>query len=95
MLNNQERSMSISVRLFGFLVLGLGLIFFGIAVLVVASIVGGGSGSVGGVVFIGPIPIVFGAGQDATTLIVISVIVAVLSMVTFFVMSRRIRRNEG
>jgi uncharacterized membrane protein len=72
-----------SGRLFGFLLLGIVLVFIGIPVLVVASVVLGGSGSVGGVILIGPIPIVFGAGSDSTLLIIISVILAVLSLALF------------
>ena len=80
------------VGLFGFLLLGITLVFVGIAVLVVASVVLGGSGSVGGVILIGPIPIVFGAGPDAGWLIVISVILTVVSVILFLVMNRRVRR---
>jgi uncharacterized membrane protein len=68
------------------------LVFVGLVILVVASLVFGGSGSVGGIILIGPIPIVFGAGHDASWLIVISIILAVLSLVLFLVMNRRLRR---
>jgi len=89
---SDEEGTSISRRLFGFLILGIALVFVGIAVLVVASLVLGGSGSVGGVIFIGPFPIVFGAGPNADWLIVISVILGVLSIILFLVMNRRVRR---
>ena len=83
---------SVSSRLFGFLLLGIALVFVGMVVLVVASLVFGGSASVGGVIFIGPIPIVFGVGPDASWLILISIILAVLSIVLFLVINRRLRR---
>jgi uncharacterized membrane protein len=89
-----EDKVSISSRLLGFLILGLALIFFGIAVLVVISLVFGGSGSVGGVVLIGTIPIVFGGGPDAFWLIVASTLLAVVSVVLFLIMNRRVRRNS-
>ena len=88
----QDEGIGISSRLLGFLLLGITLVFVGIAVLVVALVVLGGSGSVGGVILIGPIPIVFGAGPDATWLIAVSIILSVLSMVLFLLMNRRTRR---
>ena len=88
-----EEGISVSRSLLGFLILGIALVFIGIAVLMVASLVLGGSGSVGGVIFIGPIPIVFGAGLDAGVLVIISVILAVLSIVLFLVLNRRVRRS--
>ena len=79
----------LSGRLFSFLLLGIALVFVGVAVLVVAAVLGG-SGSVTDVIFIGPILIVFGAGPDSAWLILISLIVAALS-VAVFVLSRRRR----
>ncbi len=89
---NREDGVSVSKRLFSFLLVGIALVFTGVAVLVIASLVLGGSGSVGGVIFIGPIPIVFGAGPDAGLLILVSVILAVVSIVLFLIMNRRLRR---
>jgi uncharacterized membrane protein len=65
MLNEQEEDEGIAVssRLLGLVLLGITLVFAGIAVIIVSSIVLGGSGSVGGIILIGPIPIVFGAAQ--------------------------------
>ena len=83
------KGFSLSGRLFSFLLLGIALVFVGVAVLVVAAVLGG-SGSVTGVIFIGPIPIVFGAGPESTWLILISLIVATLS-IAVFVLSRRRR----
>ena len=88
----EDEGISVSSRLFGFLLLGIALVFVGLVILVVATLVFGGSGSVGGIILIGPIPIVFGAGPDASWLIVISIILVVLSIVLFLVMNRRLRR---
>ena len=88
----EDEGISISSRVLSFLLLGITLVFVGIAVLVVASVVLGGSGSVGGVILIGPIPIVFGAGPDAGWLIAISLILTVVSVILFLVMNRRARR---
>ena len=92
MLSEQEtedEGITISSRLFGFLILGIALVFVGIVVLVVVSVVLGSSGSVGVVIFIGPFPIVFGSGPNADRLILIGLILAVLSVVFFLVMKRR------
>jgi len=84
----EGEGISISNRLFDFLLLGIALVFVGVAVLVVASLVLGGSGSVGGVILIGPIPIVFGAGSDAGWLIAVSIILTVVSIVLFLLINR-------
>ncbi len=96
MLNEQDEDESIAVssRLLGLVLLGITLVFVGIAVIIVATIVLGGSGSVGGIILIGPIPIVFGAGPEAVWLIAISVILSVISIVLFLIMNRRVRRKE-
>jgi uncharacterized membrane protein len=89
---DEVEGITVSSRLLSFLLLGITLVFVGIAILVVASFVFGGSGSVGGVILIGPIPIVFGAGPDAGWLLAISVIFTVVSLILFLVMNRRARR---
>jgi len=86
---DEDEGITISSRLFGFLILGIALVFVGIVVLVVVSVFLGGSGSVGVVVFIGPFPIVFGLGPNATWLILFGIILAVVSIVLFWVMNRR------
>ena len=84
---------TVSSRMFGLLMLGFLLVFVGIIVLVVASLMSsGGSGSFGGVVFIGPIPIVFGAGPDSNWLIIISIIIAVVMVAFFAIYMRKARR---
>jgi uncharacterized membrane protein len=93
MLSEQEpedEGVALSGRLFGFLILGVALVFIGIVVLVVVSMFSGSSGSVGVVIFIGPFPIVFGSGPSEGWLIFIGVIVTVLSVVFFLVMRRRV-----
>jgi uncharacterized membrane protein len=89
----EDERISISGRLLGFLLLGIALVFVGMAVLVVASIVLAGSGSVGGIILIGPIPIVFGSGPDAGWLIAISLILTVARIALFLNMNKRSRRK--
>ncbi len=84
-----------SSRLFAFLFFGIALLFIGIVVLAVASASLGDTGSVGVVIFIGPFPIFFGSGPDATWLIIIGVILAIISLIAFLVMNKRYGRfNE-
>ena len=83
----------LSCRLFLLLISGFVLVFIGIVVIWVASVFyGGGSVSGGVVIFIGPFPIVVGAGPDVSVIILVSVILAVLSVVVFLVMNREMRR---
>ena len=90
---DEDEGIAVSSRLLGLVLLGITLVFVGIAVIIVATIVLGGSGSVGGIIFIGPIPIVFGAGPEARYwLIAISVILSVISIVLFMIMNRRVRK---
>jgi uncharacterized membrane protein len=88
-----EEGVTVSSRFFLLLISGFVLVFVGIAViLVAAAIYSGGSASGGVVIFIGPFPIVIGAGSDVTLIVLFSIILAVLSVVVFLVMNRRMRR---
>lgn len=70
-------------------VLGFSIVLLGIIILAVATFVSGGSASYGGVIFIGPIPIVFGAGPQASWLISWAIVLAALSIIVFLLMWRR------
>ena len=85
----EDEGIGLSGRLLGFLLLGIALVFVGIAVIVIVSVVLGGSGSLGGIILIGPIPIVFGAGPDAGWLIVICIILTAISVISFLILNRR------
>jgi uncharacterized membrane protein len=83
-------------RFFRLLLLGFVLIFVGMIIVVFASLLyGNGASGFGGVIFIGPFPIVFGEGVDATWLVTISLVLAILTLVAFWVMSRRFRRQTA
>ena len=88
----EDEGISVSSRLLGFLFLGIALVFVGIAVIVVTSVFLTGSGSVGGIILIGPIPFVFDAGPDAGWLIGVSIILTAVSIILFLIMNRRQRR---
>jgi len=84
-----DEGITVSNKLFSMLILGVALVFVGIVVLVIVSLVSGSSGSVGGVIFVGPFPIVFGSGPNAVWLILIGIILAVMTMVSLIIMNKR------
>jgi uncharacterized membrane protein len=86
---NHDEGIAISNTLFILLLVGFAVLIIGIIIVIIGSVFGSGSTSVGGVIFIGPFPIVFGVGPDAVWLIVISIIIAVSMFVLFFVMRKR------
>jgi uncharacterized membrane protein len=91
-----EEGIAVSSRLFLFLILGFVLVFVGVAVILISALLyGGSSANVGAVIFIGPFPIVIGAGPDVAWIILASLTLAVLSVVMFLVMNRKLRRFES
>ena len=89
---DEDEEIQVSSRLFMFLMLGFAVVIIGIILVMAASLLGGGSASVGGVIFIGPFPIVLGAGPDAAWLIAISIAISVVMILAFVLMRRR---NHG
>jgi uncharacterized membrane protein len=77
------------------LILGSAFLIVGVIIVLATAVFNSGSTSFGGVIFIGPFPIVFGAGPDAAWLIAIGIVLAVLSIIFFMIMRRRIRVNSG
>jgi uncharacterized membrane protein len=72
--------------------LGFALVVAGTIILAFSTFLsGGGSGSYGIIVFIGPIPIVVGGGPQALLLILLGVVLAALS-VAVFVFTRKSKR---
>ena len=71
-------------------IMGIFIIFFGVVVLIVAAVLSGnGSASFGGLIFIGPIPIIVGGGPEAPWLMAMAVVLAVMGIVTFLIMRRQ------
>ncbi|MFA5572696.1 MAG: DUF131 domain-containing protein [Crenarchaeota archaeon] len=89
-----EANIRISSRMFSLVIFGIVLVFIGTFIIIVASLVLGGSGNVGGIIMIGPIPIVFGAGPNTTYLIVIGAVLSIISVILFIVTNRRTRLKE-
>jgi uncharacterized membrane protein len=86
---NHDERIDNSNKLFILLLVGFAVLITGIIIVIISSAFGNGSTSVGGVIFVGPFPIVFGVGPDAVWLIVISIIIAVSMFVLFLVIRRR------
>ena len=86
---SEDDGIRVSGKFLTLLTVGFAVVFIGIALLIVASLLGGNGVNVGGVVFIGPFPIVFGAGPNATWLILISLVISVVMIIIFVFMRRR------
>ena len=82
-------------KLFLLFLIGFSLIFIGIIILMVAAMLSGGSANLDAFIFIGPFPIVVGAGPEAPWMILFAVIIAVLSIVMFLVLRREKNESES
>jgi len=72
------------------LLIGLVTVALGTAILFVAVVLAGGGISAGGVVFVGPIPIIFGSGGDPALIALVSLLaVAAMLAVVYFLYLRR------
>jgi len=77
------------------LILGFFIISLGIITLMVATMLYGEiSANFGGVIFIWFIPIVFGAGPEATWMIIFAIILAVLSIIMFLILRRELAKTN-
>ena len=75
--------------------MGILIVFVGFVVLIAAAILPrSSSGSFSGFIFIGPIPIIIGAGPETPWLTVIAIILAVIGIATFLIMRRQIGRQN-
>lgn len=85
---------SIFQKLFLLFIIGFFLIFVGIIILMVAAVLSDGSANFGAFIFIGPFPIVVGAGPEAPWMILFAIILAVLSIVLFLVLRRERKKTN-
>jgi len=69
--------------------LGLLLTLVGITVLIFAVVFSGGSISFGGVIIIGPLPIIIGGGPEVTLLVALAIILTIFSIILFSIIGRR------
>jgi uncharacterized membrane protein len=87
---NQQRKTSWILILF---FAGFVIVLVGVLVLVIAAIFyGDSSASFGTVIFIGPIPIVIGAGQQAPWMILFAIILTVIGILMFLITRKVTKR---
>lgn len=72
-----------------FFLVGFFLVFIGVVILMVASLIYGLPDSVGLIVFIGPIPIILGAGEYSLIAIMLAIILTVLSIIFFMILRKQ------
>lgn len=86
----EDRGDSSLTKSFLFLfIIGFFIIFVGIAFIAAAAMFSGEQVNFGALIFIGPFPIVIGAGPEAVWMILFAVVLAVLSIVIFLVFYKR------
>jgi len=74
---------------------GFAIVFVGILLLIIAAILySDSSTSFGAVIFIGPIPIVIGAGQQAPWMILFATILTLISILMFLI-TRKQRKKAS
>jgi uncharacterized membrane protein len=89
-----DTGIGVSGRTLALLLFGISLIAIGIAVIVLVSIYLGRSVSAGGIILIGPIPIVFGAGQDTWLLVSFGIIITIISSILFWIFNKKLKRDS-
>jgi uncharacterized membrane protein len=95
--NQEEENSGLPKRVFLLLAAGMVLVFVGALVIFAAAATGGGGESTSGgiVIFIGPIPIVLGAGPDASVLVLAGAILAAACVVLFVFWRRKVSAKTG
>ena len=81
-------SWSLPLKLF---LVGFFLIFIGILFIMITAILSGAPTTFGTVIFVGPVPIILGAGPYSLWAILLAVALTVLGIVLFFALRRRPR----
>lgn len=87
-----DEAASQSPKIFLLFIIGFFMIFVGIAILVVASVLLGGRVDIGGVIFIWFIPIVFGTGPNATLMVLFAIVLAVLGIIMFLILRKSVEK---
>ena len=78
-------SLPMKLFLFGFL-----LMFAGVVVIMVSALLGGDANVSGGaIIFVGPIPIILGAGSDAFLAIILAAVLTIIGFIVFFWMRKQ------
>lgn len=88
-----ERGVPLFGRCFFLLVLGFSFVVVGSIVVVIAALLYGiDPPSFNAIIFIGPFPIAFGVGSESGLMIVAGLFVALLSIILFWVVNRKVRK---
>lgn len=74
---------------FKLFLLGFLLIFMGMIFVIIAAVLFGAPATSGAVIFVGPIPIVLGAGPHSLWAIVLAVALTILGLILFFALRKR------
>ena len=84
--NDEEKITVTPVWLF---LVGFALMFVGVSILFVAATLQGNVDiSGGGVIFVGPIPVIFGAGSHAYLVIFLAAVLTIIGFIVFFLMRK-------
>lgn len=83
---------SVLQKFFLLFIIGFFLILVGTIILMVATVLSDGSANFGAFIFIGPFPIVVGAGPETYWMVLFAIILAVLSVIMFLVLRRERKR---
>jgi uncharacterized membrane protein len=76
-------------------IIGFFIIFTGVILLVVAALLSNGSLNFGMLIFVGPFPIVVGAGPESAWMVLFAIILAVLSIVMFLILHGKTNRAKA
>ncbi len=73
---------------------GFVLLFVGVIVIMVSALLSGDANVSGGaIIFVGPIPIILGAGADAFLAMVLAAVLTIIGFVVFFWMRKRVPKD--
>lgn len=89
---NNESNMS--QKFLVLFIIGFFITFVGIIILIVAAVLSNGSTNFGALIFIGPFPIVVGAGPQATWMVLFAIILAILSIIMFLISRKEIKKTN-
>ena len=74
---------------FKLILLGFSLICTGMILILIASLYSGTSTNFGGVIIIGPLPIIFGAGENAWEIVLVASVLTIVCLLLFFLRKRQ------
>jgi uncharacterized protein (TIGR00304 family) len=81
----REEASKVNVAATWLLIVGFILMLVGVIVLIAAAVTQGNMDiSGGGIVFIGPIPIIFGAGPNAFLAVLLAAVLTIIGFLMFF-----------